>query len=159
MSDEICNVFISHIHEDDHKLQELKDLLASHGCTVRDSSINSDKPNDAKDPDYIKQEYLAPAIRWAGAFIVLVSPGTKDSPWVDWEIEYARKQEKNIIGIWGNGSKDCDLPENLKKYYDSLVGWRGESILDAIFGRKKFAETPTGEGRPEQEIPHYRCNE
>ena len=159
MPDEVCNVFISHIHEDDSKLNDLKDLLAKHGCTVRDSSINSDKPNEAKDPEYIKNEYLAPAINWAGAFIVLVSPQTKESPWVDWEIEYARKQDKNIIGVWDHGSKDCDLPESLKKYYDSLVGWRGDSILDAIFRRKIFNETPSGEEPPEQDIPHYRCNE
>ena len=51
------------------------------------------------------------------------------------------------------------MPDNLEKYYDDLVGWRGESILDAIFGRKTFSETPIGEPRPEREIPHYRCNE
>jgi hypothetical protein len=91
--------------------------------------------------------------------VVLVSPKTKESPWVDWEIEYSRKQGKKIVGVWSNGAKDCDMPEALEKYYDSLVGWRGESILDAIFGRKTFSETPTGGSRPEREIPHYRCNE
>jgi MTH538 TIR-like domain (DUF1863) len=102
---------------------------------------------------------LAPAINWAGTMVVLVSPKTKESPWVDWEIEYSRKQGKKIVGVWSNGAKDCDMPEALEKYYDSLVGWRGESILDAIFGRKTFSETPTGGSRPEREIPHYRCNE
>src|SRR5262249_10700560 len=138
MSENICNVFISHIHEDDNRLKDLKELLAKQGCTVRDSSIHSGKPNEAKDPGHIKSYYLAPAINWAGTLVVLVSPKTKQSPWVDWEIEYAKKQGKKVIGVWDYGAKDCDMPENLEKYYDDLVGWRGESIIDAIFGRNTF---------------------
>ncbi|HTF68410.1 MAG TPA: TIR domain-containing protein [Edaphobacter sp.] len=159
MPDKFCNVFISHIHEDDRKLGELKELLANQGCAVRDSSIHSGKLNEAKDADYIKSQYLAPAINWAGTLLVIVSPKTRESPWVDWEIEYAMKQGKKIVGVWAHGAADCDMPDNLEKYYDDLVGWRGESIVDAIFGRETFSETPSGGSRPERMIPHYRCNE
>ena len=62
MSEKVCNVFISHIHEDDHRLQPLKDMLSKHGCEARDSSITSEKPNRAKDPDYIMHEILQPRI-------------------------------------------------------------------------------------------------
>jgi hypothetical protein len=61
------NVFISHIHEDDHRLTPLKDLLSKAGMNVRDGSIHSDKPNNAKSPDYIKSEILKPRIEWASA--------------------------------------------------------------------------------------------
>ena len=37
---------------------------------------------------------LAPQIDWAGTFIVYITPKTKGSAWVDWEIEYAAKQGK-----------------------------------------------------------------
>jgi len=72
------NVFISHVHKDDHGLQKLKDLLAPKGLEVRDSSIHTGKFNNATDEHYIKTQILAPAINWAGVFICYVSPQTKN---------------------------------------------------------------------------------
>ena len=93
------NVFISHVHKDDHGLQKLKDLLAPKGMDIRDSSIHTGKFNNAKDEHYIKTQILAPAINWAGTFICYVSPQTKNSEYVNWEIEYAAKQGKRIVGV------------------------------------------------------------
>ncbi len=83
MSDTICNVFISHIHEDDDGLSDIKDLLTKSGCEFRDSSINSSNPNEANNPDYIKSEILGPRIQWAGTMVVLISPDTHESEWVN----------------------------------------------------------------------------
>ena len=157
MTEKTCNVFISHIHEDDVELKAFKKLLAKNGCTVRDSSITSDKPNEAKDSDYIKQGILAPSINWAGTFVVLISPGTHESPWVDWEIEYARKQDKRIVGVWAHGAADCDVPPALDEFADAVVGWEADRIIDAIFDRINNWEIPTGQLRPERDIAHYRC--
>src|SRR5271169_1630659 len=90
---------MSHVHEDDDGLGKTKEILANNGMTIRDGSINSGKPNEAKSPDYIKSEILAPRIKWAGTFITYITQQTKDSEWVDWEIEYAEKQGKRIVGI------------------------------------------------------------
>lgn len=68
MVDHIKNVFVSHVHEDDAGLTKLKALLQKNGMTIRDSSINSSNPNNAKSPEYIKNEILAPQINWAGTF-------------------------------------------------------------------------------------------
>ena len=110
MADQTKNVFISHVHEDDAGLGNIKDLLSKNGMTIRDSSINSSNPNNAKSPDYIKSSILAPQIQWAGTLVVYVSPQTKNSEWVNWEIEYAHKLGKRIVGVWEHGAKDCDLP-------------------------------------------------
>jgi hypothetical protein len=48
------NVFISHIHKDDHGLQKLKDLLALKGVEARDSSIHIGKFNNATHEGYIE---------------------------------------------------------------------------------------------------------
>ncbi|TIS47300.1 TIR domain-containing protein [Mesorhizobium sp.] len=135
MSDKVCNVFISHVHEDDARLQALKDLLAKNGCVARDSSINSDRPNDAKNPDYIKREILSPRIEWAGTVVVLITPDTKHSDWVNWEIEYAHKLGKRIVGVWDHGEHGCEPPEALDEYANAVVPWRAEQIIDAIFGK------------------------
>jgi MTH538 TIR-like domain (DUF1863) len=85
------NVFISHIHEDDDGLGKLKDLVSKAGLTIHDSSINSTNLNNANDSAYIKTQILAPQIRWASTLLVYVTPETKNSEWVNWEIEYAEK--------------------------------------------------------------------
>ena len=127
MPDEIRNVFISHIHEDDDGLKDLKSLLERNGREIRDSSIRSDTPNNANDENYIKTQILAPRIRWAGVLIVYISHGTKDRPWVDWEIEYAHKEGKRIVGVWAHGASDADVPEALDEYADA-------SIFYAVYG-------------------------
>lgn len=156
MSDEVRNLFISHIHEDDERLTALKELLAKHGYEVRDSSINSDKPNDAKNKDYIKREILAPQIQWAKVLVVLVSPGTHESEWVDWEIEHAHEQGMRVVGVWDWGASDADLPENLKKYGSSTVTWQGQLIIDAINGKDEW-DNADGSPRAEADIPRYHC--
>lgn len=51
------NVFISHVHKDDHGLQKLKDLLAPKGLDVRDSSIHTGKFNNATDEHYKRPKF------------------------------------------------------------------------------------------------------
>ena len=53
------NVFISHVHKDDHGLQKLKDLLAPKGSRSGISSIHTGKFNNATDEHYIKTQILA----------------------------------------------------------------------------------------------------
>ena len=105
MANEIKNIFISHVHEDDPVLPDLKKLVGKNGCEIRDASIDSSKPNDAKNESYIKTEILGPRIQWAGTMIVLISPNTHTSEWVNWEIEYAAKQNKRIIGVFAQGAQ------------------------------------------------------
>jgi hypothetical protein len=157
MIDQPKNVFISHIHEDDATLKGLRDLLRRNGYEIRDGSIDSSKPNDATNADYIKSEILAPRIRWAGTFIVLISAKTHESRWVDWEIEYAHKQGKRIIGVWDQGAKDSDRPIALEKYADAVVGWQAEMVMDAIKGKLNNWEVVSGELRAPRNIARIRC--
>jgi hypothetical protein len=156
MSEHIKNVFISHIHEDDSRLAELKSLLSKNGMMIRDASINSSNPNNASNHDYIKREILAPQIKWAGILIVYISPKTKDSAWVNWEIEYAAKQDKRIVGVFEQGAKDCELPTALKELADNVVGWHGNSIIDAILGKDGW-ENADGSPSPAVPLKHHPC--
>ena len=124
---------------------------------LRDASIDSTSPNKAKDPEYIKSQILAPQIEWAGTFVVYITPKTKGSDWVDWEIEYAEKQGKRIVGVWAHGHNDCEIPEGLEKYADAIVGWNGEKILDAIDGKLDGWEKPDGSPMPSRPIKRYSC--
>ncbi len=151
------NVFISHIHEDDHRLAPLKDLLKRAGMEVRDGSINSEKPNRAKSPDYIKSGILAPQIEWASTLVVLITPDTQNSEWVSWEIECAERMGKRIVGVWDHGEAQCDMPPALDRYADAIVGWHGERVKDAIEGRINNREAPDGSPGSPRAVPRYSC--
>lgn len=157
MAEDVRNIFISHVNEDDEELTNMKNLLTSAGFYVRDSSINSTKPNQAHDPDYIKSQILAPRIRWAGVFVVLISPETRNSEWVDWEIEYANKLDKRIVGVWAHGASECDVPTALDLYADAVVGWRAERIKGTICGEINNWETSDGLPRAARPIARHAC--
>jgi hypothetical protein len=157
VASDIKNIFISHVHEDDAELPKFKDLLSNHGHEIRDSSIDSSKPNDANNEDYIKSQMLAPRIQWAGCVIVLISPDTHTSKWVDWEIEYATRLDKRIVGVFVRGATDSHVPKNLELYADAVVGWNGPSVLDAISGKINDWTTATGNVRPVRAIPRFKC--
>lgn len=150
------NVFVSHRHEDDALVAALGDLLAGKNVTVRDASITSDKPNNASNEAYIKSQILAPGINWAGKLIVLITPDTKNHPWVDWEIEYAEKQGKEIIGVWAPGSAGCEVPAPLEQHADALVGWNAASIIDALNGHQVWTNS-IGQARGPQPMNRIGC--
>lgn len=155
MSD-TANVFISHIHEDDAHIAKLKAVLSKRGFDIRDSSINESRPNRAKSEEYIKGQILAPKIRWAGTVVVLVSPETKDSSYVQWEIEYAQQRDKRIVGVFTPGSANSDLPEGLEDYADSVVSWNEDLILEAIRGDDLWRDTD-GTPRAPHDIARHGC--
>ena len=153
MADELKNVFISHVHEEDAGLTKLKDLIGKGGLTVRDSSINKAKPNDAKDPDYIKNQLLAPQIQWASTLLVYITPKTKESEWVNWEIEKANSLGKRIIGIYERGGTEHELPTALYDHATTIVNWSSDSIIDAIEGKDNGFKTPDGSSAPPLHAP------
>lgn len=157
MTNEQKNVFISHIHKDDAGLGKLKDLISKSGMDVRDYSITSDKENNAKSPDYIKSGILAPQIDKCSTMVVYITPETKNSDWVNWEIEHAHQKDKTIVGVWENGSNGCEIPDALKKYADAVVGWNGNNIIDAINGDYSGFDKPDGTPSGPAPIKHHPC--
>ena len=157
MFNEAKNIFISHIHEDDTGLGKLKSLLKDNGMSTRDYSVSKDNPNNAHSESYIKSEILAPRIRQSSTLAVYISPETKSSSWVDWEVEYAHKQDKRIVGVWAHGEAGCEVPEALNNYADAVVGWTGNRIIDAINGKIDGWENPDGTRRAPRAIERYSC--
>lgn len=149
------NIFVAHRHEDDHLVGELKAMLAKSGAEIRDSSITTDNPNDARNEEYIKS-LLRARIDWAGKMIVVVSPETHRHDWVDWEIEYAKKfPDKKIIGVWAPGTTAENLPEELEDFADSMIHWDADAIIDALENDRWTA--PDGSPTPPHSIPRAPC--
>jgi hypothetical protein len=154
------NVFISHVHEDNDLLPQLKNLIERAGMKVRDGSVNSEKPNEATNEEYIKRDILAPRIQWASTLVVLITHDTAQSWWVNWEIKYAVEQGKGVVGVFAQGATDADIPEELRRCGDAaIVGWQGERVVDAINGRIFEWDKPeSGEARnPEWVTKRFSC--
>ncbi|MCU0310994.1 MAG: TIR domain-containing protein [Acidimicrobiales bacterium] len=149
-------MFISHRHEDDALVTDLKSLLAGRNVVIRDSSITTENPNKASSEDYIKSGVLAPTINCAGKVIVIITPDTKNHEWVDWEIEYAEKQGKEIIGVWAPGSEGCEVPVPLEQHADSIVSWDADKIVDALDGKQQW-DQPDGSPRAPQTVNRIGC--
>lgn len=152
----IINIFVSHAGEDENKIEPVKQLMRNKGFIIRDDSITESEPNNASNPDYIKYQILADRINRAGCMVVLIGDKTASKDWVNWEIDYAMKKEKRIVGVFLKGAKDNDIPDALLKYGDALVGWNSNKIADAINGEDIWLDS-SGKARAENNMFHGTC--
>lgn len=156
------NVFISHHHKDDAQVDRLTSLLNKRGYDIRNSSIRAKPSNQERlDKKLVKDETIKRLLRmkmsWAGTVIVIVGKETHTRPWVNWEIELAHKQGKNIVGVYERGLKDkVEIPSALEKYSTSQIGWNSENIIDAISGNSLF-QNPDGSPSIRNNGSHYVC--
>lgn len=153
MSDIIKNVFVSHHHKDDASIDGLTTMVSNKGYQLRNSSIrvnpdNQERLNQNKVSDRVIERLLRMKMRWASQVIVVIGKETHTRSWVNWEIKVAHQLGKPIIGVYENGLKDqVEIPENLKKYATSIVGWRADSVIEALSGISQF-QNPDGTPSP-----------
>ncbi len=162
MPDKIKNVFVSHHHKDDASVDGLTDMLSRKGYQLRNSSIRV-KPENQKRIDQNKVSDLTIArllrmkIRWASQVIVVIGKETHQRSWVNREVKTAHQLGKPIIGVYENGLKDqVEIPDNLKKYATSIVGWRSDSVIDALEGKSQF-QNPDGTPSPRTDGGNVVC--
>lgn len=156
------NVFISHHHKDDGLVDKMTGLLNRNGYEIRNSSIRAKPANQERlDKGLVKDSTIKRLLRmkmsWAGTVIVLIGKETHSRPWVNWEIREAQKQGKNIVGVYEQGLKDkVELPDALKSYGTSIVGWQSDSIINAVNGKPSF-QNPDGSSCVSQAGYHGTC--
>ena len=156
------NVFISHHHKDDVHVDKLAQLLKKNGREIRNSSIRAKPANRERlDKGLVKDSTIRRLLRmkmsWAGTVVVLVGKETHTRTWVDWEIKEAKRQGKDIVGVYEHGLKEkVKLPEALEKYATAQVGWDSKCIIDAIDGKPSF-QNPDGTPCPRKDGAHSVC--
>jgi len=156
------NVFISHHHKDDKHVDSLTVLLGESGCNIRNSSIRAKPANQERlDKGLIKDSTIRRLLRmkmsWAGTVIVLVGKETHKRPWVDWEINEALQQGKNIVGVYEEGLVGkVKLPEALEDASTAIVEWDSTSIINAINGIPTFND-PDGSPSARRDGHHMTC--
>ena len=97
-------------------------------------------------------------MNWAGTVFVLIGSETHLREWVNWEIEQASNLRKRIIGVFMHGGKDSDIPENLEKFGDGLIGWNSQKAIDAIEGKEVGWCNSSGQPRtPINQVKRIAC--
>ena len=69
-------------------------------------------------------------MRQANVVIVVAGMYVSYSEWIEEEIEMAEHFEKPIIGVRPHGNEQ--LPAAVTETADEIVGWRQQSIVNAI---------------------------
>ena len=151
-------VFISHHHADDAEVDNLTSLLKRTGHEIRNSSIRAKPANQRRlDQGLVKPETIRRLLRmkmsWAETVVVLIGKETHSRPWVNWEIEQAKIQNKRIVGVYVRGGTQADLPPALEDYATNIVGWHSDSIIGAIDGTINPFENPDGSSRAPTQAP------
>lgn len=151
-SSERRHLFISHHHKDDGLVDKFLSLLGNKGWDVRNSSIrakpaNQDRLDKGLVSDKTIQRLLRMKISWASKVVVLIGSETHARPWVNWEIEQAHKQGKQIVGVYERDGTDFDIPPALEKYASKICAWNADSIKQAIDGDEVMFQNPDGSDR------------
>tara|TARA_R110002072_G_scaffold215641_2_gene372730 strand:- start:59 stop:544 length:486 start_codon:yes stop_codon:yes gene_type:complete len=145
------HVFISHHHADDKAVTSLTKMLSRKGYEIRNSSIRAKPANRERlkkglVADSTIKRLLRMKMSWASTAIVVIGKNTANRPWVDWEINQAKRQGKRIIGVYERGGTENDKPAALEQYGSAIVNWNAESIISAVEGANTF-QTPEGDDR------------
>jgi hypothetical protein len=122
------NLFISHAwsyNEDYYRLEKFLNAAPSFLWT----NLSVPEHDPIEDEDDLKY-YLNAKMRPANAFLVLSGMYVPHSEWVQYEINFARRIGRPIIGIRPWGSER--IPEAVQNAATEIVGWNTDSIVSAI---------------------------
>ena len=121
-------VFICHDWEySDDYFRICRFLNVAANFSWQNLSVPEHEPLDTDD---MLQKNLRDQIRPADVLLVLAGMYSAHSEWMDWEMAFARRIGKAIIGIkpWGN----VQLPIVVQNNAREIVGWNADSIVGAI---------------------------
>jgi hypothetical protein len=122
------SVFICHDWEySDEYYRICRFLNDAPNFSWRDLSVPEHDPLDTDD---MLQKNLRDQIRPADVMLVLAGMYTARSQWMDWEMDFARRIGKSIVGVrpWGN----VQLPVVVQRNADEIVGCNTDTIVAAI---------------------------
>lgn len=154
------NVFISHSSKNSEEVKALKERLLAMGHEVRNSSIEKEDYRDYKVKDETIERDLREGIQWAGTCILLIGKDTLKSDWVKYEIEYACKKGKPVVGFFVHGlAEKIEIPDEIKKSILTLIGWNSIGKLgDILDGKIPPIENPDGSpAKPFFTMKPIRC--
>lgn len=156
-------VLICHLDDDAVVFKELEGVLEGAGMEVRDAVVPYGETTDAEEDEQVRCEIRAPQVDWCDALVILITAASGQSGCVNWEIEYAVQHGKRVVGVFGDGAGNADVPSALQAYGDATVprSWV-QRVIDAVNGDIQPDETwedpETAKPRdPEWPVERHKC--
>lgn len=126
----LYRVFISHAWRYDSDYYRVEDFLDSTpNFDWENLSVPSHAGIRANDTDELRKR-LRDQMRPAHAFVIIAGMYVAHSDWIDFEIEFARRIGRPIVGVAPRGS--VQLPRTVQRAAAEVVGWTRDSIVGAI---------------------------
>lgn len=122
------SVFVCHDWEYNQDYYRVRELMSGvEGFRWDDLSVPE---HDPLAPDELLEKNLRDQIRPSDVMLVVAGMEAARSEWMHWEMQFARRIGKPIIGVlpWGA----VQVPVVVQRHARELVGWNGRSIADAV---------------------------
>lgn len=132
------NVFISFATEDMNDVNLLRAQAKNDASDLEFNDHSVREPYNSDRADYIKQR-ISERIDRCSVTVVYVSPATKESNWVAWEVSRSFELGKRVIAVRSDANSACPLPGWLKDTGVTVVRW--SKLADTL------RKLPSGEER------------
>ena len=124
------NLFISHAWKYSEDYDRLVNLLnGAPNFKWKNYSVPVDDPLSGGSKKKLANEIIK-QIRLASAVLIISGMYVSYRDWIKFEIDYADKFDKPIIGIqpWGSSN----VPSQVRESAWEIVGWNTQSIVSAV---------------------------
>ncbi|UHQ99290.1 TIR domain-containing protein (plasmid) [Natrinema zhouii] len=130
LEDRPYRVFVSHSWKYSEQRERIEKFLDDENqLNWQNFSVPEDDPMEFEDTNDLRQQ-LYQQVGQTNVVVVVAGMYVSHSEWIEEEIEIADHFEKPIIGVRPNGNER--LPAVVTEAADEIVGWRQQSIVDAI---------------------------
>ena len=120
-------LFISHAwHRSEHYSRVVFWLRSTPNFRWENLSVPEHDPIYGSDLEYELRNQMRPA----DAFVILAGMYANHSYWIDFELSFARRIGRPIIGVRPWGAER--LPIAIQNAARKIVGWNGNSIVSAV---------------------------
>ena len=132
-------LFVSHLFEPDDEYFRVFEYLESAPNFYYANVGAPEKPPRARDPVSL-QETLRKQIDPSEAVLVLAKLHARAPSMIEFQAVYAKGQGKAVIVLEAFGAGEA-VPAALKALADSVVGWNGRDLTDAIKLQARHEDT------------------
>jgi MTH538 TIR-like domain (DUF1863) len=120
-------LFISHAwHRSEHYSRVVEWLNSTRLFRWENLSVPEHRPVPGRNLEYGLRAQMRPA----DAFLILGGMYAAHSGWIDFELSFARRIGRPILGIRPWGAQR--LPQTIQHAATEIVNWNRESIVDAV---------------------------
>lgn len=116
------NVFISFAYEDVDAVNLLRGQAKNENTDIEFNDLSVKEPFDSQRGEYIRQK-IRERINQSSTTVVYLSKETRNSRWVNWEVEKSIELGKRVIATHSGESAPSPLPDFIKDAKIKVVPW------------------------------------